>query len=229
MAFILIKQRCSPFKGKLRQGFDNDFGFGVGKDIFGKDVEYPQREMQEVKLFKIKDFVKKAKEEKMAKMGSPFDTKNLNNPMQSMQPQVMPGLGNSNFDIDQMIKDIDKKIAELEKEEEEEKKKQAKQLNEVENNKETTEEVKKPIEEEYEIIKPTIIEDSSNENKKDSDIVDSKLIDFDNFTVKDNNVSNDSNNNNNDSETAPDLSTKEKNDNQDNNYDDFFDDFFYEE
>lgn len=33
---ILIKQRCAPFRGKLKMDWDTDFGFGRGVDHYGK-------------------------------------------------------------------------------------------------------------------------------------------------------------------------------------------------
>lgn len=228
--YILIKQRCAPFKGKLRQGFDNDFGFGLGKDIFGKNVEYPQREMTEIRLFKIKDFVKKAKQEKMEKMGSPFPNKNpfMEKPKMPFSPM---GGGPSNFDIDAMIKDIDRKIAELEKEEAEEKKK-AENKSKIPNMEEK---------EDFNIIKPKFLDDIKKEEKnikeentvkeavieekndeKEKDIVDSKLVDFDNFIVK--------NDEEKEENTVREKKEEDKITNKtDSAYDDFFDDFFYED
>mgnify|MGYP002511857383 CR=1 FL=1 len=44
--------------------FNTDFGFGVGSTLYGVDVEYPTRDMGEVKTFSVKEFVKKKKQEK---------------------------------------------------------------------------------------------------------------------------------------------------------------------
>lgn len=223
--YILLRHRKPPFKGKLRQGFDNDFGFGVGKDYFGKDVEYPNREMGQIKLFQIKDFVKKAKQEKMSKMGESFPSMdNMPKQMPSFPfgPSSKPEPGG--FDIDQMIKDIDKKIAELEKEEEEEKKKMAKGKEDKKEN--------KSVEEDFNIIKPKFLDDVPNkeENKKEEktgDVIDSNNIDFNDFTVKKEQISEKSPVV---IDSKPSVSEKnDSNDSNDNNYDDFFDDFFYEE
>ena len=240
--YILLKQRCAPFKGKLRQGFDNDFGFGIGKEFFGKDVEYPEREMGKIDLFQIKEYVKKAKQEKMASMGNPFGSPDMPGGMPNMNSPFPGGMPNPNspfpmgnkagpggFDIDKMIRDIDKKIAELEKQEEEEKKKSKSKVPVPSNE---TEE-KKPIEEEFNIIKPKIIEDppkvEENKEKKEeksiipTDIIDSNNIDFNNFVVKEEEKPKVTIN-----EEKP-IETKTKEESNDNNYDDFFDDFFYEE
>ena len=48
--YVLVRHRCPPYKGKLKMDYNSDFGFGVGNDIYGKDVEYPQRDMDEVKV-----------------------------------------------------------------------------------------------------------------------------------------------------------------------------------
>ena len=85
--------------------------------------------MQEIKMFDIKEFVKKQKEAKLAAAG--IDG-NDSNPFGGTNPFMNPGnpFGggfppiNSDTNIDEMIKQIDAKIAELEKEEEEERKKQ---------------------------------------------------------------------------------------------------------
>ena len=122
---VLIKHRCPPFKGKIKKDFETDFGFGKGADHYGKNVIYPQREMTPIKTFDIKEFVRKQKEEQFKNVTDSTSSSNGGGfPFPGMQG--MPGMNpmpNSDFDIDKMIKEIDAKIAELEKEEEEEKKK----------------------------------------------------------------------------------------------------------
>ena len=230
---ILIKQRCAPFRGKLKMDWDTDFGFGKGTDHYGKNVIYPQREMTPIKTFDIKEFVRKQKQEKLQNAG--LDG-NSSSPAGGGAPfgmnpfgGGMPGMG-SDMDIDKMIKEIDAKIAELEKEEEEEKKKQ-----EAEKNKkiESKEEVINNSEEKI-IDKPAPepIKSNSEEEKlfdtrnistdpNVNEIIHSNMVDFENFKIKDDKEKIDN-------ENKEESKNNVKKDN-DSDYDDFFDDFFFEE
>ena len=219
-SFILIKQRCSPYKGKIRQGFDNDFGFGKGSDYFGKNVVYPQRDMTEFPVFNLKEFVQAKKAENKPKLdfgpqggGNPF----MGNPFLNNNPGELPG-GNTNpfaggsmpteSELDDIIKKIDAQIAALEKEEAEEKARQADLDKPVESiPTPVPEEIKK--EPEVEVKEATHIEDGG---PKTSEVVHSNMVDFDNFNLKENPENN---------------NTEVKEEKED--YDDFFDDFFDEE
>ena len=53
---IILRNRMNPFRTKLKQGFDTDWG----DSEFGK-AEFPTREIKEIKLFDVKEFVKKRK------------------------------------------------------------------------------------------------------------------------------------------------------------------------
>ena len=253
--YVLVRHRCPPYKGKLKMDYKSDFGFGIGADLYGKDVVYPERKMGEVKVFDIKEFVKKKKQEKMGSLSNqnPFASP-MGGRMPGMPKPPIPGpFGGgmpSDFDLDKMIRDIDAKIAELEKEEEEEKKKiAAKTRNVAPTN--------KPVVEEN-VIKPQILDDDAfkrliessekkeNEPKplamnrpeekvvseqvvqdnKPSDIINSNEINFDNFSVK--NTENikpiEQNSVVKEEKTVPEKAKEET-----NNDDDFFDDFFFEE
>ena len=146
--YVLVRHRCPPYKGKLKMDYNSDFGFGVGNDIYGKDVEYPQRDMGEVKVFSIKDFVR---EKKAQGMGGGFGPAmpgmqgmpGMFNPMQGgFNPNAMPQNPNfmpnpnqmpkgpsvtSEADLDELIKNIDKQIAAIEEEERREKEAKAKE------------------------------------------------------------------------------------------------------
>lgn len=232
---ILIKQRCAPFRGKLKMDWDTDFGFGKGTDHYGKNVIYPQREMTPIKTFDIKEFVRKQKQEKLQNAG--LDG-NSSSPAGGGAPfgmnpfgGGMPGMG-SDMDIDKMIKEIDAKIAELEKEEEEEKKKQ-----EAEKNKkiESKEEVINNSEEKI-IDKPASESEPTKNNSEEeklfdtrnistdpnvNEIIHSNMVDFENFKIKDDKEKMD-----NENKEEPKNNVKKDND---SDYDDFFDDFFFEE
>lgn len=239
--FILIKQRCAPFKGKLKKDYETDFGFGKGVDHYGKNVVYPQREMTPIKTFDIKEFVRKQKQEKLKNAGmdgssspigggSPFGM----NPFGGGIPSGMPGMG-SDMDIDKMIKEIDAKIAELEKEEEEEKKKQEAEKNKTPENKESIN--SKVMDEPIKEVEQKI---SSDEEKlfdtrkisKDpniDEVIHSNMVDFNNFKVKEEKKEDsEANIVNNKKETTEEKITNDK-DKSNSDYDDFFDDFFFEE
>ena len=251
---VLIKHRCPPYKGKIKMDYESDFGFGKGADLYGKNVVYPEREMTPIKTFDIKEFVRKQKQEMLQNAGtegtnpggSPF-------PFGGHMPG-MPGMPTSEFDIDKMIKDIDAKIAELEKEEEEEKKRalgakanEEKQNEKVEQINNVTpissEDVNiKPVEE-LNISKPSEDIESFNfdnfikeEPKKDekrsdgapniNEVVHSNMVNLENFKLKETK----------EEEKREEPKKEEKvmsesvsNISEDDDMDDFFDDFFFED
>lgn len=244
--FVLIKHRCPPFKGKLKKDYETDFGFGKGTDHYGKNVIYPQREMTEIKTFDIKEFVRKQKQDMLKNAGSDSSDDSGKFPFPGMPG--MPGMGampNSDFDIDKMIKEIDAKIAELEKEEEEEKKRALGGAQPVK------EDVKPITEEKTNIdnIKPTI-ETPIIENKQEElpftadnidvsdgapkieEVIHSNMVDLENFKLKEPmqpekvNVVKE-----NKQEVEPFVNKNQEDKilSDDNDLDDFFDDFFFEE
>ncbi len=161
---ITLRLRTMPFKTKLTPNFKMDWGKTYPK------ATYPARQKKEVQLFDIKEYVKNMKKEKMDSMmsnaaGNPFGGGNspfnpfggTSNPFGGgSNPFMTPTMNNptstpdNGFNIDDLVKKIDAKIAELE--EEEEKK-------ENENNKVI--DVKENVKEEP---KQTII---NNEDKKE--------------------------------------------------------------
>ena len=226
--FILIKQRCFPFKGQIRQGFKSDFGFGT--DYFGKNVVYPQREMDEIPVFSLKDFVqaKKAENRPGLDFGSgagaagggnpflnggqnPFMSAPQSNPFASNpQPNPFAGGGNmpSESELDDIIKKIDAQIAALEAEEEEEKKKQESANEPV--SPVTTESKPSEPSDDLEVKDATPNEEGA---PKTSEVVHSNMVDLENFKLKENGE-------------KPNTEVKEE---PKEDYDDFFDDFFDEE
>ena len=218
--YILVRHRCPPYKGKLKMDYNTDFGFGVGATLYGKDVQYPERTMEEIKIFSVKEFVKNKKNEAMnnsmpgyggmpnfggmPSYGGPTPT--------PAGPSNPSGMFNNNQDIDELIKNIDKQIAAIEEEERKEKEK----------NKETQASVEeKPVENKPETTVETIASEPEKEDltyipveKNDekepnvSEIVPSNDINLENFELKDK------------EEKKP---VKDEAD-----YDDFFDDFFDE-
>ena len=223
---ILIKQRCAPYRGKLKMDWDTDFGFGRGVDHYGKNVVYPQRTMDDIKTFDLKEFVRKQKQEKLKNAGMDGNS----SPMGGGSPfgmnpfggGGMPGMG-SDMDIDKMIKEIDAKIAELEKEEEEEKKKQEAEKN----NKKATDETKKVNSPEDKLFSTKNI----SENPKVDEVIHSNMVDFNNFKVKEEKKAaskEEPKTEDGKKETKEEKITNDK-DKVSSDYDDFFDDFFFEE
>ena len=134
---ILMRIRKSPFKTKLPFNDKVDWGYQAS------DASFPQRAAKPVALFDIKGFVNEKKKEKsMANFGNspfgsnpgfggnpfdmPFNPFASNNPFATSNPfqstpiksELSNPFGGSNkIDLDAMMRDIDKKIAELDAEE----------------------------------------------------------------------------------------------------------------
>lgn len=254
--FVLIKHRCPPFKGKLKKDYESDFGFGKGTDHYGKNVIYPEREMTQIKTFDIKEFVRKQKQEMLKNAGTadsssdggkfPFPGIPGMPPMPGMPG--MNGMPNSEFDIDKMIKEIDAKIAELEKEEEEEKKKAlgGKIQNGVNEEPKPESPDKVNLDSVVKQIETTPNIDTNKEelpftaeninvpdnNPKVEEIVHSNMIDLENFKLKDPAKTNDENIKQDMKEEKEPFINKKQEDkilSDNNDLDDFFDDFFFEE
>lgn len=227
--YVLVRHRCPPYKGKLKMDYKSDFGFGVGNDIYGKDVVYPQREMGQVKVFSVKDYVreKKGQNTNTPMGGMPGF---MGNPSFNRNPgQVPTPMFNSEQDIDELIKSIDKQIAALEAEEKANKEKEAKEHETEERVIETNTENKEekttlPIdasEESNENNEPNDkdelkLNDVSNDKLKVSEVVHSNMVDLENFKLRKE-----------EEKPKEEEKTSESN-NQDDSYDDFFDDFFDE-
>lgn len=231
--YVLVRHRCPPYKGKLKMDYNTDFGFGVGATLYGVDVEYPERQMGEVKTFSVKEFVKKKKSEGMNNgMGGmpnfggmpPYGAMP---PYGGMPPQPNPPMPpqsgspfGSNQDIDELIRNIDKQIAAIEEEERKEKEKKQGTPTSVEEKpvetttQPTTENIASEpakhaeIEEKSEELIYEPVEKVNEKEPNVSEIVPSNDINFDTFEVKE---------------------KEEKKPVQDESeYDDFFDDFFDE-
>ncbi|MBE6138432.1 MAG: hypothetical protein E7173_01645 [Firmicutes bacterium] len=113
---ILIRIRMMPFKTKLTPNWQM-----MKNNCWEKDypkADYPNRDKMPVNVFNLKSFVEAKKEEKINAMlgGSPTQD--------SSMPIIPPMFGNkeqnpstSGFNVDDLVKRIDAKIAELEEEE----------------------------------------------------------------------------------------------------------------
>lgn len=146
---IIIRWRLAPFKTKYTPNFKMDWGHPKSEAV------YPERKKKEIKLFDVKEFTKKKKSEKIKNSlnekgtnsssnnpfggfsnNNPFNNKSASNPFSSnvdpfgstdskSEGGLFGGLGGG-IDLDAMMKDIDRKIAELDAEEERQKQEQAK-------------------------------------------------------------------------------------------------------
>ncbi len=126
---IILRTRMQPFKTKMTPYFKMSFGKNYPK------AEYPQREKVPVQTFDIREFVKEKKRQKLFEM---MEQNNSNSGTQNdFPPFTPPSLFNMNaplpeekptvasdplFNVDDLVKKIDAKIAELEEEEKRNKK-----------------------------------------------------------------------------------------------------------
>lgn len=143
---IIMRSRLNPFKTKLKPSFEIDWGekFPI--------AEFPTRTKGEIGIFDLKDFVDKRRKDKVMNnvgganpFGGGFNFNNnvspFINPNQASMstinkdanPLPNPFEGGGEVDVDELLKKIDAKIAELEEEERLEKEKQPKVNTEVEN------------------------------------------------------------------------------------------------
>jgi len=131
---ITLRLRMMPFKTKLVPNFKMDWGNNYSKAVF------PTRESKEVELFELREFVKAKKKEKMDEMLSGAGMNSMfsgnpggPNPFGAQNPFMngpSPMSENGGFNVDDLVKRIDAKIAELEAEEQREKEEQEKKKNE---------------------------------------------------------------------------------------------------
>lgn len=140
---IILRMRKQPFKTKMTPDFKIDWGEKYPK------AKYPTRAKREVHTFDIKEFVKSEKKKKLLEMmnaadndadmqnlsNSPFAAGPLfgdipkmppvmNNPFQDIKNTPKTASESSDFNVDELVKKIDAKIAELEEEERRNKKEQ---------------------------------------------------------------------------------------------------------
>jgi len=125
---IILRLRTMPFKTKLTPNFQMNWGHSFPK------AGYPERQKNPVEIFDLKTFVNKKREEKINSMlngdstpsggnippnpfggGAPF------NPFMPPRESSPSSNGGGGFNVDDLVKRIDAKIAELEEEERQEK------------------------------------------------------------------------------------------------------------
>jgi len=166
---IILRLRNSPFK----TSFVPDFKIDWGKCVSPK-IEYPNREKRSVQIFDIREFVKEKKNKKlndmMANMGgssgggvpNPFGGSGDIPPMPfgSSSPKK-----SNEISVNDLVKKIDQKLAEIEKEEQEQKKKKEQQAQTIVKKEETI--VEKKVEPKVE--KETVYFDKYNSKKNEDD------------------------------------------------------------
>ena len=122
---IILRLRMMPYKTKYVPDFKLDWGKTYPK------ATHEEREKKPVELFDIREFVKAKKQEQMSEMFGGSEP----NPFNQMMPGMMGGFGNmmmnpnnsdsdKEFNVEDLIKKIDAKIAEIDEEERREKEQQ---------------------------------------------------------------------------------------------------------
>ena len=151
---IVLRLRMMPFKTKMKPNFQMEKE-GLWGVKYPK-ATYPSREKHEIQLFDIKGFVQKAKEESINKMmngetpfmgnspfgGMPFGGNHMGGSPFGGNSPFNPNPKPNSFDVDDLVKRIDAKIAELEAEEEKEKQEQAKKETEKKIDTDVVEDIK---------------------------------------------------------------------------------------
>ena len=202
-----------------------------------------------------KEFVKSEKKKKLLEMMNSADQNMPDMPGIPGMPKLpgmpgMPGMPTSEFDIDKMIKDIDAKIAELEKEEEEEKKRalgtkanEEKQNEKVESINNIIDLPSEIIEEKKEEIKPlddvepfnfeNFVKEEPQVKKERTDgapnineVVHSNMVNLENFKLKETKEEEKKEEPKKEEKIIPESISNAP---ADDDMDDFFDDFFFEE
>lgn len=132
---IALRIRMMPFKTKMTPNWQmvNNNGWGRNYGL----ATYPIREKGIVQTFDIKEYVDKRKEEKFASMFNNIAGNNAGVP-DSFNPfagatgtEGGQSSGPGKFDVDEMVRRIDAKIAELEAEEKAEKENNTKEANNI--------------------------------------------------------------------------------------------------
>ena len=176
---IVIRSRMFPFKAKMTHDAKM-----IAENAWGKNypkADFPKREKQEVHIFDLKKVVEAKRQKKIDEMiGSAG--KGMPNmpglfgpskPEMGMSKPSMPGKKKPGFNVDDIVKRIDAKIAELEEEERLEKEAKAKA-----SAKKVIEEPKEEkIVEEKKTVKPSISEVSMPKNIETKEITDDQFFD----------------------------------------------------
>ena len=186
---IIIRLRTSPFRTKLEPDFKMEWG------IERKEEEYPNREKRDLEIFDLKKFVMDERSKKMAQNNDFSLNNNPFKPMDMSSPSFSPfgpmpgssptgnnnpfGGGLGNMDIDSIMKDLDEKFKELDRQEEKNK------ANELD--------LPKISEEAKEDVKPNDVSllEIKNDDKTEKEVNPVIKVDSDSKVIADNVVSDD--------------------------------------
>ena len=186
---IIIRLRTSPFRTKLEPDFKMEWG------IERKEEEYPNREKRDLEIFDLKKFVMDERSKKMAQNNDFALNNNPFKPMDMSSPSFSPfgpmpgssptgnnnpfGGGLGNMDIDSIMKDLDEKFKELDRQEEKNK------ANELD--------LPKISEEPKEDVKPNDVSllEIKNDDKTEKEVNPVIKVDSDSKVIADNVVSDD--------------------------------------
>ncbi len=186
---IIIRLRTSPFRTKLEPDFKMEWG------IERKEEEYPNREKRDLEIFDLKKFVMDERSKKMAQNNDFSLNNNPFKPMDMSRPSFSPfgpmpgssptgnnnpfGGGLGNMDIDSIMKDLDEKFKELDRQEEKNK------ANELD--------LPKISEEAKENVKPNDVSllEIKNDDKTEKEVNPVIKVDSDSKVIADNVVSDD--------------------------------------
>lgn len=119
---IILRAREMPFKTKMTPAWKMD-----KEGLWGKKypkATYPKRDKQKVPTFDIKGFVNEKRDKKIKEMLGE-DTPHMMPPVFPGMPNISNNKPNGGLNVDELVKRIDAKIAELEEEEKREKEEQA--------------------------------------------------------------------------------------------------------
>ena len=247
---IIMRSRLNPFKTKLKPSYEIDWGNSYPQ------ADFIQREKGEIGIFDLKTFVNEKKKEKVmnnlnnsqngfvpegfnpemnslfgggiSQFQNPNPFQNMNsNPFQSNNVDN-PFQGNGEVDVDELLKKIDAKIAELEEEEKQEREKNDKEIVEKDIPKEEKTEQDKILEE-FKFDLDEEFNKSDKDNKQEEEI---ELLDFNDVNNKTfNDIINDNSNTeiehvnkNVDSNTINNNTSNVNNVTEDQYFDDFFQD-----
>ncbi len=165
---IILRLRTMPYKTKLTPNYKMNWGHNFPK------ANYPKRDKKVVKIFDLKAFVNKKREDKINNMLGEGPAIKENSPFGGgfnpfMDNMPMSNNSNGGINVDDLVKRIDAKIAELEEEERQEQENLSKQ-----NNKSSIEDIK---EAKIEDIEDSDKDDISKKSNNKNDITDDQFFD----------------------------------------------------
>jgi type IV secretion system protein VirD4 len=175
---IIIRWRKNPFKTKLTPDFKIDWGVKYGKAVL------PVRRKEQIELFDVKKYVSEAMKD--AELNNPEMNMNpflggFNPFMQATMPQQNNYTPVTDKDIDNMVKDIEAKLAALDAEEEEQKAKEAakeekqeekiEEIEPIESIEPVKEEVKNEIPEDLDLEMPSLKDEDADEDKMKEELL----------------------------------------------------------